>query len=155
MLYNGDENSLSDLRVTIDESVKILEPHYERFDSIVVTGVSGLVVGTPLAYVLGKELVVVRKADDKSTHSFTPVENPRGIGRAYLFVDDFINGGSTLKRVRQIIYDVTDGYDWRPAEAGVLMYADGAVDWNSARFMPEIVRKHLSHSYLTGLLSAA
>ncbi len=67
-----------------------------EFDTIVVTGVSGLIIGPVLAHLTGKKLLVVRKPNE-STHSYNYIEGE--MGHQWIFVDDFISSGGTLDRV--------------------------------------------------------
>ena len=110
MIY-GDRPGFSDLAQVVERATDALSEHQDRFDSIVVTGVSGIVVGAPVSVLMGKALVVVRKPDDMSTHSFFSVENILQIGNRYLFLDDFILTGSTEKRVESIIHHRVKMYD--------------------------------------------
>lgn len=71
------------------------------FDTIVVTGVSGLVAGSLVANALDKHLLVVRKEDDTSTHSSRRIEG--FLGARWLFLDDFTDSGSTLRRVQEAV----------------------------------------------------
>lgn len=68
-----------------------------EFDTIVGTGMSGSLVIPTLARGLGCMWVVIRKEGDGS-HSYTNAEGT--LGERWLFVDDFISGGGTLRRVR-------------------------------------------------------
>lgn len=70
------------------------------FNTIVVTGVSGLLMGPILAHTTRKSLLVVRR-DGESTHSPERLEGT--IGGRYLFVDDFICKGDTATRVHNEI----------------------------------------------------
>lgn len=74
-----------------------LKPHSKRFDSIVVSGMSGVIVGAPLALRLRKPLVVVRK-DNESHHNDEHVINEHSTGKRWLFLDDFTASGDTLRR---------------------------------------------------------
>lgn len=71
------------------------------FDSIVCTGVSGVLFASPLALLMGKNLVIVRKKKDGS-HSHRQIEanvTPDKVG-AWVFVDDLIDSGKTERRVK-------------------------------------------------------
>ncbi len=78
------------------------------FQAIACCGVSGIVFASPLALMLNKHLLVVRKAGDKH-HSSLDVEtsfpsyygedNLDGKQLGYVFVDDLIETGDTAKRV--------------------------------------------------------
>lgn len=67
------------------------------FDTVVVTGVSGTLMGGVIAHALDCNLVVVRKPDDVSTHSYRRIEGD--LGRRWVFLDDLIDTGSTRRRV--------------------------------------------------------
>jgi adenine/guanine phosphoribosyltransferase-like PRPP-binding protein len=55
------ERTFRDLDLCVEQTRRDLEPHKHKFTSIVVTGISGLSVGAPVALALKKPLVVVRK----------------------------------------------------------------------------------------------
>ena len=87
----------------IGDALKTLGDHVKEFDAIVVTGVSGLIVGPTLAYLLGKRLAVVRKKSDWHTtgnnHAVVNVESALNMNDRWIFVDDLIASGETIKRV--------------------------------------------------------
>lgn len=64
------------------------------FDAIAVRGVSGITMGSILAHVLNKELVVVRKLEEDSHASYN-AETPKEFSK-YIVVDDFTCSGETL-----------------------------------------------------------
>lgn len=72
--------------------------HQVTIDAFAVTGVSGIAVGATVAHMCNKRLIVVRKADDQSTHSHYSVEGivTSGEGNNYIFFDDLISSGHTL-----------------------------------------------------------
>lgn len=67
-----------------------------EFDQIVVSGVSGITMGSMLAFMLDKPLVVVRK-NIEDGHSSKLWEGRQG-GKAVI-VDDFVSTGTTMKRL--------------------------------------------------------
>lgn len=85
----------------VRDTVAALTPHKDKFDSIVVRGISGLIVGAPVALRLNKPLVVVRKED--GAHSSRPVETMGRMGRRLLFLDDFVSTGETRTAVLDAI----------------------------------------------------
>lgn len=107
MIYHSTDpdgrtySTLEDLALTVRNATEDLRPHRKEFDSIVVTGVSGLVVGAPVALRLRKPLVILRKASDDS-HSGRH-ENIKNVGDRALFLDDFVSGGATQRRVLDAI----------------------------------------------------
>lgn len=86
----------------LKEATKNIRESGVEFDTIVVTGISGIIFGLPLARKLKKHIVIVRK-DDDGAHSTKEVEGtvfPENIGR-WLFVDDLIDSGKTKRRVTE------------------------------------------------------
>lgn len=77
----------------------------ENFDTLVGTGLSGALVVPGVARILEKYWVIVRKEGDGS-HSSYPYEGI--LGERWLFVDDRIETGATLKHVREVITNATD-----------------------------------------------
>src|SRR5688500_5050002 len=81
------------------------------FDAIAVCGTSGLLVGPSVAMMMDKEIIVVRKKEDKA-HSCFRVEN-KYAGR-FIFLDDLIDSGNTLNHVINAIP--------RDLWAGIVLY---------------------------------
>jgi adenine/guanine phosphoribosyltransferase-like PRPP-binding protein len=67
------------------------------FDAIAFSGMSGALIGPPVALALGKSMILVRKPDD-DTHSCHRVEGDRNT-RRYVILDDFVCSGDTKKRI--------------------------------------------------------
>jgi hypothetical protein len=88
-------------KATIQRVVRHLRKRIDEFDAIAVCGVSGLLIGTTVADKLDKPLIVVRKPDDKTTHSRLKVEGSL-LGR-YLIVDDLVCFGGTVRRMVKAI----------------------------------------------------
>jgi hypothetical protein len=118
MIY--DDYSLDNLARTVRVAARHIRESEIEYDSICVQGMSGVIVGAPLALRLRKPLVVVRK-DGEKRHSHEDVINYLRIGDAWLFVDDFIDSGATLRRVydRLALYSITRGASW----AGSYLYS--------------------------------
>lgn len=72
-----------------------------KFDVFVGTGMSGALVVPVLAYALRKRYAIVRKSNDngKANHSEYSVEGTFRPGDRWLFVDDFVSTGRTVRRV--------------------------------------------------------
>jgi adenine/guanine phosphoribosyltransferase-like PRPP-binding protein len=100
----ADSYNLSDLESTVRAASARLRSVADTFDSIVVTGMSGVLVGAPLSLRLKKPLVVIRK-DNDNTHQYdgrvggTKLINLTNLGQRALFLDDFTSSGETRKRV--------------------------------------------------------
>ena len=99
MIYHNNIHTLDGLDTCVRETTKHLRKHRSEFDSIVVTGMSGVVVGVPVSMRLRKPLVIVRKASDNSHHGCGKLINETKLGRRALFLDDFVAGGKTRASV--------------------------------------------------------
>ena len=100
-----DDYPPDDLKDTVERAVSTLRPHAGEFDSVAVRGVSGMIVGAPVAIALGKPLIVVRK-DTETSHG-SALSNYRHAGGSYLFLDDFISLGHTRRIVMEAMRDKT------------------------------------------------
>jgi adenine/guanine phosphoribosyltransferase-like PRPP-binding protein len=74
----------------------------DTFDSIACCGVSGLMVVPQIAELLNKNIVVVRKPNEKRYSEFF-IEGVSPF--RYVVVDDLICSGDTFKWIRQAIYE--------------------------------------------------
>lgn len=105
MIYGG-KRGFSDLNDVVFEAHSKLSAVLDKFDSIAVSGTSGLVVGAPLAVLLNKPLVVVRKDNDGSHNGESVmVEGNADMGKRVLFLDDFVGTGKTRAWVRHNVRD--------------------------------------------------
>lgn len=74
----------------------------DTFDSIACCGVSGLMVVPQIAELLNKNIVVVRKPDEKCYSEFWS----EGVSPyRYIVIDDLICSGDTFKWIRQAIHE--------------------------------------------------
>lgn len=122
--------TLRDLADTVSDAVKTLAAHREEFDGIVVTGISGLVVGAPVAVQLEKPLLVLRKPGDDSHDGDDRFVNAAdvGPGSRLLFMDDFVTAaGTTLARVRCKVSSIGS------AVGAIYTYRDDAYETMTAR----------------------
>ncbi len=74
----------------------------DTFDSIACCGVSGLMVVPQIAELLNKNIVIVRKPDEKRYSEFW-IEGVSPF--RYVVVDDLICSGDTFKWIRQAIHE--------------------------------------------------
>lgn len=88
---------------TIREIKRILKEKNIVFDGFIVTGVSGIAMGSIVARAMRKDLVIVRKPKD-GTHSSYNVENYKS-NKKYIFLDDLIASGATLDRVKESLIE--------------------------------------------------
>lgn len=133
------EVALTELVRLHNEGISETDGEAVTFDTLVCTGLSGLLIVPPLAreltVALGKKInfLVVRKSIE--THG-NPVEGV--LGKEWLFVDDFICYGNTARRVYKAVNDLL-GWDKdtndiiKPTFQGVYEYKTAHGDWANAK----------------------
>jgi adenine/guanine phosphoribosyltransferase-like PRPP-binding protein len=96
-------------------------PGYPKveFDTIVGTGVSGLLPLVSVAKELGVDWLAVRKENDES-HTGTPAEGI--LGNKWILLDDFVETGKTLVRVQDTIDMRARELDFDTKFVGVFQY---------------------------------
>jgi adenine/guanine phosphoribosyltransferase-like PRPP-binding protein len=124
VIYHG-ETGLADIALTVRAAVMDIGPYRQRFDFIAVTGMSGVLIGAPVAIALDIPLVVVRKKGDTS-HSWRPLINGTDADGKYLFLDDFISVGNTFRR----LVNVLSAHDSNPEYAGCYLYEHRQMSWD-------------------------
>ena len=105
-----------------------------RFDTIVGTGLSGALIVPTVARALGKRWAIVRKQDDRSTHSSYRVEGE--IGKRWLFLDDTIASGATRGHVRKQIAKLAEQHKFETEFVGTVTY-----NWPVYYYSPEHTRE--------------
>lgn len=80
----------------INDLLNFLSPKTYDFDAIAVSGYSSALVSPTIADMLGKNLVLIRKPEDKHHSGW---QNEGIHGQRCIFIDDLIGGGTTVKRV--------------------------------------------------------
>lgn len=108
-----DRQARRDLEEFIIRQIKDSQVEY---DCIVMTGISGILIGLPVADTLEKEILIVRK--EKSIHANCEFEGLRLDGKRYVIVDDFVNSGTTIKNIIAKINDRFSG----PKLVGIYLY---------------------------------
>jgi adenine/guanine phosphoribosyltransferase-like PRPP-binding protein len=109
-----------------------------EYDTMIGTGLSGTLVVPTLARILRKHWAIVRK--EASPHTSKMVEGE--IGDRWLFVDDFVSSGATLRRVQAAVADLRqwDVYGaQRPLSTvfvGTFQYEEYAEGIARAPFLP-------------------
>jgi adenine/guanine phosphoribosyltransferase-like PRPP-binding protein len=103
---------------TIEKAIEVLSK--KRFKTLIVRGLSGVIIGTVVAHRLGKELVIVRKPTERSHGSGLETTNAlmANLG-ACVFFDDFIESGATLKATLAGLRE----YNRKFNLAGIYLYA--------------------------------
>jgi adenine/guanine phosphoribosyltransferase-like PRPP-binding protein len=92
---------------------KIRKTH--PFDAIAFTGTSGMGYGFPLSFLLKIPVIHVRKKN--KSHCNYAIEGTLSSKR-YLIVDDFIETGATVKRIKKVIKD----YSPKSIPVGIFLY---------------------------------
>lgn len=105
MLYHNGDNTLIKLASVAKEASKHLRGRRKEFDCIAVRGVSGLVVGAPVAISISKPLVIVRKPSEEC-HAWERVVNYRPNHHKAVFLDDFRGSGNTERWTRAELHRV-------------------------------------------------
>jgi hypothetical protein len=103
-----------------------------QFDGFIVTGVSGITMGSIMSRLCRKKLIIIRKENDNDTHSYYDIEN-MDVGK-YIFLDDLIASGNTFRRVKKkfntmfLMYKKSGYYskEKAPKIIGQLLYTDKA-----------------------------
>lgn len=103
MIYHG-KPTLEDLPRTVTRATATIRRERPAcdFDCIVVTGMSGVVVGIPVGLRLRVPVAIVRKESDHC-HSLGRIINEPLMGGRALFLDDFVSAGNTFDRVRKVL----------------------------------------------------
>ena len=108
---------------TVERAAKVLRKFRRKvpFEAIAFTGTSGAALAYPLSYLLGIPLICVRKST-RDNHFGYKIE---GVMTAdtYIIVDDFIESGSTIEKVRKSV----DSEYWKshgeePKCVGIYLY---------------------------------
>lgn len=92
-------------KLTVERAVETLRD--VQFDAFVGTGLSGAVIGGIVAAAMDKPLVLIRKPHDQGygkTHG-QEIEGRdyTGLYKRFLFIDDLIDSGDTLRRVQKVV----------------------------------------------------
>ena len=105
--------------VAVKRCLRALRAVESTFDAVYVTGLSGVVPAATVAYLMRKELLVLRKQDDRGdtmSHGALlegDISNVAGI--RYMILDDFVSNAGTLRRLLK--YLPSNG-----VLAGVMLY---------------------------------
>lgn len=114
-------------RAALDSSPRELAKTAKRiladvdYDTMIGTGLSGALVVPELARALKKHWAIVRKPGE-SVHAFTLVVGE--VGKRWLFVDDFIASGATMRRVQDAVADEAKAQCFQTEQVGTYLYED-------------------------------
>ncbi|MFA5599128.1 MAG: phosphoribosyltransferase [Phenylobacterium sp.] len=113
----------------------------ENIKTIVVAGRSGLLMGTPLAYNLQKQLLIMPGRFEtrrtgilmRPNHEIVRVFFPVEVGN-YIFIDDCVSSGDTLYKVSKCVKGINKK---------VIIYAQEHVSFGSDyKYYKKIIRRH-------------
>ena len=90
-------------RVIIDAYTKLSKVDF-WYDAIVCSGTSGMLVVPQIAELLKKNIIVVRKRNEKCYSDFE-IEGPST--KQYIIIDDLICSGDTIKHMIRSIHEET------------------------------------------------
>jgi adenine/guanine phosphoribosyltransferase-like PRPP-binding protein len=86
-------------KLVIAQAIKMLWAYRGNFDFIAIRGVSGALIGIPVADAFDKPICVVRKPE--SCHSGFCTEGYTS-GK-YVIIDDLISSGETIDRIKEAL----------------------------------------------------
>lgn len=128
MIYHNGTDDLHGIEEAIRATVADLRPYCKEFDSIIVSGMSGVVVGITVGLRLRKPVVIARKESDACHARRGSLINRIKLGTRALFLDDFISEGTTLEHCRRKVEEcgakLVASYEYkyyryaRPARSG-------------------------------------
>lgn len=105
---------------TIEQCVSRLS-EFEEFDAIAFCGNSGALVGSPVAFLAKKDVLVVRKDKEKNQHhSAALVEGLDLSDKKFIIIDDFMSSGNTIKFIRNTVIKAFP----TATLVGILLYKD-------------------------------
>jgi hypothetical protein len=123
-----------DLDFMVRTSAERLQPHVDRFDAVVVRGMSGLLVGPMVASLLKKPWCIVRKSGECTHSDHKVVEGWHNFKTYIIIIDDLIASGATVKLIQQTIHDQARAYseNWErgiPECVGIYLFNDTRMAW--------------------------
>lgn len=90
----------------VERLVALIEHSGVEFSHIAVCGISGVGVGSIVAHVMNKSLIVVRKeSDDNHSDYAVEVDTKEPIGD-FIIIDDLISSGATVQHILDSIEDL-------------------------------------------------
>lgn len=98
----------------LDTTVRELLPHTGEFNWIVARGMSGCILGLPVAHALNKTLFIVRKPEDRHYPQHTLIGD-KLVGPG-LFLDDFITAAKTFVACHGAVADQGEQHRWDARE---------------------------------------
>lgn len=108
------------LKTVIDDCVNILRPI--EFDTLAFIGLSGATVAPTLAYLMGKELLMVRKQGGKDGSNSSRWVEGNFAAERIVIVDDLTSSGRTMSQVVHAIRSLQKDVSPNVQIVGVLLH---------------------------------
>lgn len=137
-------------RLAVRLLTKELRKHKDEFDTIVIRGISGALIGPVVAYNLEKPLTVIRK---EPSHTTRIMEGNYAL-KNYIIIDDFVESGSTLTTIVREVKEQASWYEYNVDNikcVGVVLYNVGQEDMNVGGYQWGKVKKALGHDNFFGV----
>ena len=84
----------------IFQCIEHLKNTEKDFDSIACCGTSGLLIVPQVCEILKKNIIIIRKKNDKR---YSPFQYEGVIPKKYLIIDDLICSGNTVKHITNVV----------------------------------------------------
>jgi|SRR5579859_32331 len=110
-------------KATVDRAVNALKLFDAQtpFDTIAFCGMSGASLAYPLSYLMGKNLICVRKTEKIENHSWRESEGVVDC-KSYVIVDDCVDSGDTLRKIEKGVKSHCKGYSEEPKLVGIHLF---------------------------------
>ena len=139
---------LGDLENTVSSLEQVLTPKSDDFETIVCSGLSGIIPSTVIAHKLHKKLAIVRKKTE-SRHGADDIETRNHPGR-FIIIDDFVQSGDTLQRILKIVQTYSNFWQTpSPICKGIYLYS-GPFPFFVGNKEPEVMFDNIPVFFYTG-----
>jgi len=128
------------LRLAVARVLLSLDLVTEPYDTIYVSGNSGIILGSIAAWQLSKKLMILRRPDETSFHGDVHEGNAWWYTESrYVIVDDFVSTGATLTRM----FEEADGMHG-PRSVAVVLYGQPLTRYEQDKgyVMPRLLLKY-------------
>jgi hypothetical protein len=109
------------ISTAVTRCLRALSPIADSFDALYVTGQSGIVPASVVAFKLKKSLIILRKKSEENHGSMIEGDAHATPGVRYIIIDDFMSRGATMDRLLQ--HKPTSG-----TLAGICLYGHPRTD---------------------------
>ncbi len=125
----------------VDECCHRIEKNFQDCEYIAVTGLSGIIIGSQVAALVNKRLIVVRKDKDSIHRSYDLEGVPFKHDFSYIILDDFIDRGETINNIRNKVEKCIYSNS-KATLTGILLYASDTLAWKMQQsFVANLLEK--------------